>query len=62
MKNGALGGGAEQEVGSGDAEEKVWGPGGEEGGERVDVAEGFEDQSYDVVGDGQADGGGNAGE
>src|SRR5271154_4675173 len=61
-KGSRLGGGSEQKVGSGDAEEEVGGPGGEEGGEGVDVAKGFEDEGYDVVGDGEADGSGDASE
>jgi hypothetical protein len=47
-----LGGGAEEEVGAGDAEEDVWCPGGEDGGEGVDVAEGLEDEGDDPIGDG----------
>ena len=43
VEAGDLGGGAEEEVGAGDAEEEVGGPGGEDGGEGVDVAEGLED-------------------
>ncbi len=58
----ALGGGAEEEVGAGDAEEEVGSPGGEDRGEGVDVAEGFEDEGYDVVDNGEADGGGDSGE
>jgi type II secretory pathway pseudopilin PulG len=57
-----LGGGAEEEVGAGDAEEQIGCPGGEDSGEGVDVAKGFEDQSHDIIGDGEADGGRDTGE
>jgi hypothetical protein len=57
-----LSGSAEEEVGAGDAEEEVGGPGGEDGGEGVDVAEGFEDEGYYVVDNSEADGGGDSGE
>ena len=38
-----LGGGAEEEPGAGEGEEEVGGPGGEGGGELVDVAHGFKE-------------------
>jgi hypothetical protein len=57
--NGAgwLGGGAEEEIGAGYGEEEVGGPGGEDGGEGVDVAEVFEDAGDDPITDGYTDGG-----
>ena len=60
--NQGSGGGAHEEVGAGEAEEDVGGPGGEEGGEGVDVAHGLKGAGDDPVGDGEADRGGDAGE
>src|SRR5450756_2786715 len=57
-----LGGGSEEEVGSGDAEEEIGGPGGEDGREAVDIAHGSEEAVYDPVGQGQADGYSDSGE
>src|SRR5215471_8375753 len=58
----SLGLGAEEEVGSGDSEEDVWGPGGHDGWKGSDVAHGLEESVDGPVGDGEADGDGVSGE
>ena len=61
----ASGGGAEEEVGAGDGVKRtIGGPGGKERGQGVDVADATSKMSCDQaqVGDGQADGGGDAGD
>src|SRR6202034_1820597 len=57
-----LRGSAEQKPGSCQSKEEVGRPGGKEGGQPADVTHGLEESRNDEIGDGDADGNGDAGE